>query len=91
MRAVLERVNDYTGRNRPIVPWPLALIRFQAAFIQMMPMAPLTRDQMRLLETDNVVGEGSLGLADLGIVPTLIDAVVSAYLGRYRRAGAALA
>ena len=43
--------------------------------------------QLRLLKIDNVVAKGVLKLADLGIVPTSIDAVVPAYLARYRPGG----
>ena len=47
-------------------------------------MPPLTRDQVELLKTDNVVAEGAQGLADLGIAPTPIELVVPEYLARYR-------
>ena len=48
---------------------------------------PLTSDQVRLLEEDNVVGPKAKGLADLGIAPTAAEAVVPAYLTRFRRHG----
>lgn len=87
-REIMELVLRYTGRHRGLVPYPFALARIHAAFIQMIPMAPVTRDQIRLLEIDNVVSSGASTLADLGIEPTPVESVVPEYLERYRRPGA---
>lgn len=51
---------------------------------------PITRDQVRLLATDNVVGASGedVGvLADLSVEPATIEAIVPGYLERYRRNG----
>ena len=53
----------------------------------LLPSPPLTRDQVLMLETDNVVTPGMPGLAELGIVPKTVDSVVPTYLARYRRTG----
>ena len=55
--------------------------------LQLLPVPPLTRDQVRLLREDNVVSEGALGLADLGIDPTGVEVIVPTYLDRYRPGG----
>ncbi len=47
----------------------------------------LTADQVRSLKADNVVGAGARTLADLGISPTDMDAVLPEYLWRYRPTG----
>lgn len=47
----------------------------------------ITRDQVRNLRVDNVVGAGSKGFADLGIAPTAMEAVLPDYLWRYRPSG----
>ena len=49
--------------------------------------ALLTRDQVRLLARDNVVAPGARGLADLGIDPTAMDAMLETYLYAYRPHG----
>ena len=49
--------------------------------------APLTRDQVLMLESDNVVPEGAPGLADLGVSPTGLEAIAPSYLWLYRRGG----
>ncbi|MEQ1867303.1 MAG: complex I NDUFA9 subunit family protein, partial [Micropepsaceae bacterium] len=57
-----------------------------------LPFAPITLDQARLLRVDNVVKSGAdkatVGtIADLGIQPTALEAIVPAYLTAYRRTG----
>jgi hypothetical protein len=47
----------------------------------------ITRDQVKSLRHDNVVAPGARGLADLGITPTAIEAVLPEYLWRYRPSG----
>ena len=47
--------------------------------------APLTKDQWAMLQRDNVAAED--GLAAFGIRPTPLEAVVPAYLVRYRKHG----
>ncbi|MFV0243891.1 MAG: complex I NDUFA9 subunit family protein [Qingshengfaniella sp.] len=49
--------------------------------------AALTRDQVRSLKTDNVVSGAALGFADLGIDPVSSEAILDAYLWRFRVAG----
>lgn len=83
MRIVLEA----TDRKRWLVPLPFALARFQAFFLQFLPGALLTPDQVTLLQSDNVVSAGAKTLADLGIVPTSVEAEVPAYLWRFRPKG----
>ena len=53
-----------------------------------LPIAPLlTVDQVRLLKTDNVVHDGALTLADLGIAPAAVEAMVPGYLWRFHPKG----
>ncbi|MBN2907400.1 MAG: complex I NDUFA9 subunit family protein [Rhodobacteraceae bacterium] len=47
----------------------------------------LTRDQVRNLAHDNVVGADMPGFAELGIAPVAMEAVLPEYLWRYRPAG----
>ncbi len=48
---------------------------------------PITVDQVRSLRQDNVVSEGALGFADLGITPTAMEAVLPSYLWQFRPSG----
>ena len=92
MKEVMERVLTYTMRKRWLVPLPFPLAKLQGAMLQILPNPPLTLDQVRLLEKDNVVSEAAKRdhrtLEGLGIVdPVAIEAVVPDYLEQYRPKG----
>jgi NADH dehydrogenase len=78
-------------RKRLLVPLPFAVARMMAFFLEMLPNPLLTRDQVRLLEQDNVVSveaerEGRT-LRGLGITPTAMETMLPSYLVRFRRTG----
>jgi uncharacterized protein YbjT (DUF2867 family) len=91
-REILEYILAETGRSRPLVPLPFPVAELQGRILQMLPMKPLlTRDQVLMLKSDNVVSEAAKAagrtLEGLGIAPESIEAVVPSYLYRFRRAG----
>ena len=75
---------DVLGRRRLLVPVSFGMAALKARFFELLPVPPLTRDQVELLKTDNVVADGAKGLADLGLAPTPIELIVPEYLARYR-------
>jgi NADH dehydrogenase len=81
---LLRYVLEVTGRRRLLLPLPWWLARLQARIFEFLPTPPLTRDQVSLLERDNVVSPGAPGLAELGIAPTPLETVVPSYLQVYR-------
>ncbi len=83
MRLVLRE----TRRRRPLVPVPFWWASMLAAVLELLPIPPLTRDQVALLKSDNVVSGTLPGLRDLGIVPTSAEVVLPTYLDVYRRGG----
>ena len=83
-RQLLERVLQETGRTRLLVPVPFAIMEWKGAVLSLAPRPLLTRDQVRLLRTDNTAEQGLSGLADLDITPTAVAAILPSYLGRYR-------
>ncbi len=86
-KELLQFLLKQIRRRRLLLPLPFALAELQGAMLQNLPVPPLTRDQVRLLRHDNVVAEGALGLADLGIEPTAVEVIVPTYLERYRPGG----
>jgi uncharacterized protein YbjT (DUF2867 family) len=84
-RELMELMLREIGRKRLLFPLPLSVAKMEAFFLEMLPVPPLTRDQVRLLERDNVVDPRALGFADLGIQPTAVEAILPTYLGRFRR------
>ncbi|MDL2339958.1 MAG: complex I NDUFA9 subunit family protein [Pseudomonadota bacterium] len=49
-----------------------------------LPGAPLTGDQWKMLQHDNIVAPGAQGLAAFGIAPTPLAAVAGEWLDRFR-------
>ena len=58
-----------------------------ATFFQFLPNPPVTRDQLYLLEQDNVVGKAAKDFADLGIKPQAVEGHISDYLAHLRPGG----
>jgi NADH dehydrogenase len=90
-RQLLQFTLDTIGRKRLLLPLPWGLAKLQAALLGMLPNPPLTIDQVEMLRSDNIVNaeaqrEGRT-LEGLGIEPQSIEAIVPAYLYRYRKAG----
>lgn len=99
-RELVEYVCEVTGRRRVIASLPFPLARFQARILEIvntlsLGLLPdeflLTRDQVTLLESDNVVSEAARKdgrtLAGIGIAPVSFEAEVPSYLWRFRKAG----
>ena len=78
-------------RRNFLVPIPFWLAKGMALFLERIKIPfflsepLLTRDQVKLLEVDNVVGPSVLGLIDLGISPTALEEILPMYMQRYRR------
>ncbi len=89
-KELMELVRSETGRRCLLVPIPFWLAEIQAAFLELLPVPPLTRDQVRLLGRDNVVSEGARTLEDLGLTATAIEMVLPTYLERHRPGGRAV-
>ncbi|WBV42239.1 complex I NDUFA9 subunit family protein [Pseudoroseomonas cervicalis] len=87
-RELMGYVLEVTGRPKRLVPLPDGLVRLQARLGEMLPNPPLTRDQLAQLRRDNVVSAEAKTLADLGVAPTAMEAVVPGYLARFRPGGA---
>lgn len=84
---ILEYILKETRRHRPFVTVPIGAARLEASVLERLPGRMLTRDQLLMLERDNVVGPDMPGLSDLGVVPTPVELVVPRYLRRYRPGG----
>ncbi len=86
-RDLIEVIMAETGRRRLLVPYPFQLATLNAWFLEFMPVPLLTRDQVLMLHSDNVVSDGARDLKDLGIEATGLDIILPTYLSRYRRGG----
>jgi len=86
-RALMEAILKTIERRRMLLPVPFAVARLAAFFLEFLPAPPLTRDQIRLLENDNVVSRSVKGFADLGIAPTPLEIALPNQLARFRPGG----
>jgi uncharacterized protein YbjT (DUF2867 family) len=90
-RELLEYILATTNRKRMLVPLPFPVARLKASVLEMLPNPLLTVDQVKMLETDNVVGEAAKAegrtLEGLGIAPTSYEAIVPTYLYSFRPQG----
>jgi len=88
-RGLMELMLHEIGRRRLLVPVPEIALWPQAMIAELLPVPPLTRDQLVQLRHDNVVAPDAAGLADLGVQPTAMELILPTYLQRYRRGGTA--
>ncbi|MEO6394994.1 MAG: complex I NDUFA9 subunit family protein [Devosia sp.] len=90
-RQLVERVLRETNRSNPILPLPRFIGSLLAIPIGLLPRPFVTRDQIRLLGTDNVVSaeanKDKRTLAAFGITPRPLEAILPTYLWRFRPHG----
>jgi uncharacterized protein YbjT (DUF2867 family) len=94
-RGLMGRMLDVIKRRRAVVNVPFwvanimgfAFDALQAVTLGLIENKMITRDQVRNLRRDNVVSPGARGLADLGIEPSSMEAVLPDYLWRFRPSG----
>ena len=86
MRELHAAILESTGQTPELVDMP----NFMASMLSWFgwfPGAPLTRDQWRMLQHDNVASNGAPGLEAFGIKPTPLGAVAHEWLGRFHKGG----
>lgn len=72
-------------RRKPILlPVPFAAAKVLAFFLERLPHPLLTRDQVEMLRSDNIVPNGAPGLAELAVAPHALDTILPSYLARFR-------
>jgi NADH dehydrogenase len=93
-RELLDRTLAYAGRKRFYLPLPFWAAKLQALLTSPLPNAlrPVTLDQIRLLQKDNVVSakaiEDGRTLSGLGIThPHSVASIVPQYLERFNPKG----
>ena len=99
-RELVAYICEVTDRKPMLVPLPFPLARLQARMLEIantltLGLLPdvlmLTRDQVTLLESDNVVSDAAVlegrSFEALGIAPVSVEAIVPSYLWRFRKTG----
>lgn len=93
-RTLMEQMLEVIHRRRLIVNIPFFAAAVMGAVFDTVNKlsggvipATITRDQVKNLRKDNVVTQGAKSLADLGITPVPLEAVLPDYLWRFRPSG----
>ena len=77
VRLVIEGID----RRTVLIPVPFLVWEVLAAVAALLPNPPLTRDQVKLMRRDNVVGREALTLGDLGIRPVGLEEALPDCIG----------
>lgn len=92
-KQCLEEMLQMIDRNRLLVPVPFGPARLLGRVLELVPLFKpmLTRDQVVLLENDNIVSPEAVAenrsLAGLGIQARSTEAILPSYLWRFRPQG----
>ncbi|MBX9454321.1 MAG: complex I NDUFA9 subunit family protein [Mesorhizobium sp.] len=90
-KQCMEKMLEVIERKRMLVSVPWGMARLQGSLLGLLPNPLLTRDQVEMLRTDNVVSQAAeqegRTFAALGIKPQAMDAILPSYLWQYRPAG----
>jgi NADH dehydrogenase len=85
LREIVETILRVTGRRRLLLPLPLGLMRVQAALLEgIYPVLfrrppPLSRDQLVMLQEDNV-GQPETAIEHFRLIPQSFEDGLAAYL-----------
>ena len=66
-KEILQKLLDLIGRKRILLPFPLSLAKISAGLFELLPNPLLTRDQLRLLNYDNIVSGKYKTNIDIGV------------------------
>ncbi|MEP5154524.1 complex I NDUFA9 subunit family protein [Planktotalea sp.] len=94
-RELMQMMLGVIQRRKLILNIPFPIARIMGFVFDMVQIVSggliknpaATRDQIKSLRVDNVVGEDAQTLADLGIRPVAMEAVLPDYLWRFRPSG----
>jgi len=91
MQQLLQMVSNETGRKNILIAVPFWFAKIKAFFLQILPSPLLTVDQVRQLESDNIVSKQAIKqkrtIAAFGIKPTSMEAILPTYMWRFRLHG----
>ncbi len=84
-KEIIEMILNYTGKRRFLIPFPYAIMNIVATFNEILPLKYPTRDQVKQMKMDNIVNTEALTFEDLGIKPSPVEAIVPAYLSKFKK------
>jgi len=79
-REMVEKLSKALGYSRPSFTIPMGLMKFGASVLEkVLPAPPVTSDQLRLLEQDNICDPKSLE-KNFGVVPATYEAALKEFI-----------
>ena len=79
-RALLTALATHAGSRPLLIPVPFALWHAIGFFGELLPIPPITRNQVELMQTDSVAAPDVPGFADLEVQPHTIEDVLTPML-----------
>jgi uncharacterized protein YbjT (DUF2867 family) len=76
-RELLHAIADHLGLRPMFFPLPFVAWQALAFLAEFLPEPPITRNQVELMEIDNVASPASAGFGALGISPSSIERVLA--------------
>jgi NADH dehydrogenase len=80
--TLLRAVAAEVGRSPLLVPTPFWAWRGLGRLCERLPHPPITLNQVELMQIDNVASRGAPGLAELGVAPQALEAVLRRMLSQ---------
>jgi NADH dehydrogenase len=78
---LLKAIAREVGLRPILFPMPFAVWHTLAFFAELLPNPPFTRNQVELMQTDNVASPQMPGFGDLGISPSAIEPFIRHLIG----------
>ncbi|GAA0477310.1 complex I NDUFA9 subunit family protein [Parasphingorhabdus litoris] len=82
-----RRIAKMTKRERGFIEMPDVAAKLMATCTGFLPGAPITLDQYKMLQKDNVVADGQAGLEAFNVSPTPLATVARGWMDKYTTYG----
>ena len=83
-KEIINLIMEIIEKQKFYINLSFPLAKIMARFFIFFPNFPITLDQVKLLETDNIISPKSKGFSELGIKPVSMKVALKKYLLRYR-------
>jgi NADH dehydrogenase len=80
-KSLLEVIARHLGKKPRLVPMPFSVWRTLASIAEMLPRPPITRNQVELMQLDNVASPDAPGFGDLRISATALEVALPVIVG----------
>lgn len=87
LKEVYQRISLFTSKKITAIPLPFFMAKIIGFFAGVLPIPPLTLDQVTSLQYDNVLSNNNPTFTDLDIEPKPLNIILPTYLYRYTYQG----